>query len=91
MSVVYFVRIGKFIKIGFTTNIKIRLRNFRSTTAEQIETLLTIPGDRKLESRLHKLFHNSRRRNEFFHYDDLVVIFINIAKQHSPAARVRPD
>jgi hypothetical protein len=34
---VYFVRVGKFIKIGFTTNLRGRLKSFRGTSAEPIE------------------------------------------------------
>jgi hypothetical protein len=57
---VYFVRIGKFIKIGFTTNLRGRLKSFRGTSAEPIEVLLIIPGGRELEQRLHALFCEDR-------------------------------
>jgi hypothetical protein len=41
-SSVYFVR----AKIGFTTNMRRRLKSFRGASAEEITPLLTIPGDR---------------------------------------------
>jgi hypothetical protein len=50
------VRIGKFIKIGVTTNLTERLKTFQCVTVQDVEVLLTIPGDRDLEGRLHTLF-----------------------------------
>jgi hypothetical protein len=61
-SVVYFVLIGKFIKIGVTTNLTERLKTFQCVTVQDIEVLLTIPGDRDLEGRLHTLFEKIRLR-----------------------------
>jgi hypothetical protein len=54
-STVYFIRIGKFIKIGVTTDLEQRLAAFRGASAEPMEVLLTIPGRRDVEQRLHKL------------------------------------
>ena len=53
---VYFICIGKFIKIGVTTNLTERLKTFQCVTVQDVEVLLTIPGDRDLEGRLHTLF-----------------------------------
>lgn len=51
---VYFVRIGKHIKIGFTKDIAKRVKSFL-TTAAGVEVLLTIPGGRDLERQFHYL------------------------------------
>jgi hypothetical protein len=84
MSAVYFIRIGKFIKIGFTTNLAGRLKSFRTGTAESITVLLTIPGGRDLERRLHKLFHADRiTGTEFFHDQWDICNFIDLTKQKS--------
>ena len=37
---VYFIRIGKFIKIGFTTDLEQRLAAFRGASAEPMEVLV---------------------------------------------------
>jgi hypothetical protein len=63
---VYFVKIGKHIKIGFTTNIKERLKSFRGASAEPISLLHIVPGSYALESELHRLFATTKIRNEFF-------------------------
>jgi len=70
-AVVYFVRIGKHIKIGFTTNLTKRLKSFRSATAEPIVALMTAPGGHDLEQKLHLLFAENRinKNNEFFRYE----------------------
>jgi hypothetical protein len=44
---VYFIRVGKFIKIGYTTNLPKRLKSFRGATAEPIQVLAVFPGNRK--------------------------------------------
>jgi hypothetical protein len=87
-SVVYFVRIGEFIKIGVTTNLKQRVKAFRTGTAENINVLLTVPGDRHLERALHALFNLDRAINELFHDDWLVPAFIKIAKGGNYAAAI---
>jgi hypothetical protein len=81
MSQVYFVRVGKHIKIGVTTNLKARLQSFRTSSAEEITVLLTIPGDREVERRLHDLFQEERIRLEFFRECWLVGEFIRFAKE----------
>jgi Meiotically up-regulated gene 113 len=83
---VYFVRIGKFIKIGFTTNLRGRLKSFRGTSAEPIEVLLIVPGGRELEQRLHALFCEDRISNEFFRNEFLLNEFIHGAKDDVAAA-----
>jgi hypothetical protein len=81
-SQVYFVRIGKHIKIGVTTNLKGRLQSFRTSSTDEITVLLTIPGDREVERRLHDLFREERIQLEFFRGDDwLIHEFIRFAQE----------
>jgi Meiotically up-regulated gene 113 len=69
-SVIYFVKLGKFIKIGVTTNLTKRLKVFR-TTMPFLQMLLTVPGGRELEKKLHHLLQKSRiDRSELFRDDD---------------------
>jgi len=83
--VVYFVRIGKHIKIGFTTNLTERLKSFRSATAEPIVVLVTAPGGRNLEQKLHLLFAENRinKHNEFFRNERPLSEFIYFARESS--------
>ncbi len=82
-SVVYFIRIGKAIKIGTTTDIKRRLKDLHGGTAESIHVMATFPGDRKGERFLHEMFSNLRIRNEFFRYEHPLSAFLNFAEDYS--------
>jgi len=75
-SVVYFVRIGKNIKIGMTTNLHRRMKAMQ-TYASDIKLIITIPGGRKLEQRLHHLLDDSRVARELFRQDYRVLSFID--------------
>jgi len=77
--VVYFVLVGNAIKIGFTTDMQQRLKNFRYATTERIKFLVASAGDRELEARLHALFAASKIRNDFFKPDRLLLDFIHFA------------
>ena len=64
-AVVYLVQIGKHIKIGFSKNLKQRLKDFATSTAETIELLAAIPGDREVERRLHESLRDIQFHREF--------------------------
>lgn len=67
--IVYFVEIGKFIKIGFTTNLKTRMSAFLNS-APSVELLLTIPGGRDLERDIHNILVDRRVAREMYHHND---------------------
>lgn len=56
-SVVYYVRIGEVIKIGFTSNLKQRMSALRTS---RDNVLATEPGGKDLESKRHKQFKSIR-------------------------------
>lgn len=63
-SVVYYVRIGDRIKIGYTTNLSQRMAALR---VEPHNLLATEPGGRRLEAERHEQFADYRfgRREDF--------------------------
>ena len=75
-SLVYFVRIGKHIKIGYTTNLAKRLKAFENS-AYDIEVLAAIPGDRALERSLHVWLSEYRIQRELFRREWRVTGFID--------------
>lgn len=75
MSTVYLVEIDRRVKIGFTTNLKKRLKAF-ATTCPTVRVLATIPGDRALERRLLDLFDADKIQGEVFHANGDVRTFI---------------
>lgn len=63
-SVVYYVRIGEFIKIGYTTNLRNRMSGLRTDCSN---VLATEPGGKELEAKRHAQFDKIRvgRREDF--------------------------
>lgn len=75
-SVVYFIRIGKEIKIGVTTNLERRMKEFLTSTSD-IKLLIAVPGDRFLERKLHELLAEAHITRELFIPDYRVMGFID--------------
>lgn len=61
-SVVYYVRIGEYIKIGYSTNLTERLHALR---IGRDDVLATEPGGRELEQQRHQQFASERLRSKF--------------------------
>jgi len=76
-SVVYFVRVGKLVKIGTSRDLLSRLKSFLTTTLG-VQFLLAVPGDRALERELHDLLSEARVARELFHHDGKIQGFIDI-------------
>lgn len=70
-GVVYFVRIGDVVKIGFTTNSQRRMSNLMPD-----EVLHMQPGTMQDEKRLHVAFRHLRVRGERFRPDPELMDFI---------------
>ena len=60
-GVVYFIRLGGLIKIGFTTSLAMRLRDLPYE-----ELLGIVPGTMRDEKALHQQFAHLRRTGEWF-------------------------
>lgn len=68
---IYFVRSGRFVKIGWTTkNVAARIRTIANALPEPIEVLGVRPGTRFDEARLHSRFAHCRQRGEWFTDND---------------------
>jgi hypothetical protein len=75
------VQIGKHIKIGFSTNVRHRLKSLATSNCHDIRLLATIPGGRELEQRFHQCFHAHRIRGEFFRYEGRLFSFLEFVGQ----------
>ena len=78
---VYYMRINGRIKIGYTTNLRQRSRNYPPGT----ELLAVEPGDRDLEVRRHAQFSRSlaQGREWFAESEDLVQHISALAEQYA--------
>lgn len=63
---VYVLRSGFFIKIGYSTNPVERIGSIVTSTPDDCEMLFLVPGNLKLEKRLHREFAACHYRREWF-------------------------
>lgn len=66
--VVYFIRAGAMVKIGWSDDVVQRMAELQVAAAERLELLATCPGGRALEAFFHAAFSRFRARGEWFHY-----------------------
>lgn len=75
---IYFIRNGRGIKVGFSENVEKRLRVFR-TTIPEIELIATMPGGRGHERALHVMLAEHRMDGEWFRDNEHVRSAIEFA------------
>lgn len=72
-SVVYFIRMGDLIKIGFTSDLKKRVQGLSLTMGHVVAT---IPGASYLEAQLHERFAKLREHGEWFRAEPELLDYI---------------
>jgi hypothetical protein len=82
-SLVYYVRIGDRVKIGYTTNMRARLPGLR---IDETAILATEPGGRELEAQRHEEFHAERigRREDFNPSRRLLAHIERVVEENGP-------
>lgn len=66
LSQVYFIQMGRFIKIGYAASAIVRLQTLQTSSPYTLKILGTIPGGPLEEKRIHDLFEHLRERGEWF-------------------------
>lgn len=76
---VYFIQIGDSgdIKIGYTNNIKKRLKELQTGSPKKLKLLGYIDGGRTKEQELHSQFKQYRVNGEWFRLHQEIVDYIN--------------
>lgn len=81
---IYFIRCGKYIKIGYSSNPEQRLKELQVGNPHKLKLVNTMPGDSKTELSLHKLYDSKRVHGEWFRYEgDLKRSIISINNKNS--------
>lgn len=77
-AVVYFIRCGMNVKIGFAVDAHKRMAGLQTACPDRLELIHTIPGTMADERELHKRFAASRIRpdGEWFRLTDDILQFI---------------
>lgn len=74
---VYFIETGDLIKIGYSNDVRSRVRSVIATQREGGKFLGCMPGDRSIEQHLHRRFAEHREYGEWFRRNpDLEAIII---------------
>lgn len=63
---IYFIRSGKFVKVGLSEQPWKRLSDLQTAHHNHLEMLAIMPGDRSAEQRLHRRFAEYRHNREWF-------------------------
>lgn len=66
---VYFIKCGNFVKIGFSKNPRERLNCLQTANPNKLKLIATIKGNFKTEKGLHEAFSKYRHNREWFRYD----------------------
>ena len=75
---VYILRAGNsaFVKIGWARDVARRVSELQTANSAKLRVLVTVPGDKGLEGRLHHRFREERHRREWFRLSDPIREFI---------------
>lgn len=72
------------VKIGTSSNPKVRLRGIRSGLPEEIELLATLPGSFECERYLHGVYADERIRGEWFNPSTRLCAMIDRLRVQGP-------
>jgi DNA-binding XRE family transcriptional regulator len=74
---VYFIKQGDYVKIGFTNRFKIRLNNLQVSSPVKLEVLAIVEGDKNEEKNMHQKFKHICSNGEWFIYCDELKYYID--------------
>lgn len=66
---IYFIQAGDFVKIGYATNIKVRIKGLETGSPVELVLLRQERGNMDDEARYHKQFADLHVRGEWFRYE----------------------
>lgn len=76
---IYFIRYQGLIKIGFSSNLVLRVKAIMASIPGQVVFLGHMPGDREMEAHLHERFEHTRFSGEWFADTEDLAALIRIA------------
>ena len=73
---VYFLKMGAYVKIGFSTDVKSRIRNLGVGCPEKAEVIGLIPGTEETERFFHSMFASASSNGEWFRLEGVFKEFV---------------
>ncbi|MGN6147077.1 GIY-YIG nuclease family protein [Rhizobium sp.] len=77
---VYFVKMGEFVKIGFSAGVMSRMKNLNVGFPQTAELLAVIPGTKRTEVCFHQIFAGLNTKGEWFRFEGELEAFMSVAK-----------
>lgn len=74
---IYFVKQGDYVKIGYTNTFKRRLNQLQTSSPVKLEVLALIKGDKSDEKNFHDAFKHINTNGEWFLYNDEIERFVD--------------
>lgn len=75
---VYFLRMGRSVKIGFSSDVGKRLKSIQTSCPEPAEMLKVIPGSENTERYFHQHFEKYRMTGEWFALEGDLCVFLSV-------------
>jgi hypothetical protein len=75
---IYAITNGTDIKIGYSSNVKRRLKQLNTGSSINLYVLCTFKGGRELESEIHSMFKKIRYNGEWFRADKELLEYLNL-------------
>ena len=75
---IYFIKQGDYVKIGFTNRFKTRLNQLQVSSPIKLEVLGIIEGNKNDEKNMHEKFKHISTNGEWFIYCDELKSFIDL-------------
>lgn len=93
VEMIYFIRGGDAIKIGFTSkeDVQARLSNLQTASAVPLELLAEIDGDKAEERRLHQMWRELHIRGEWFEAGADLMEYIDELNGARPPRELTPQ
>lgn len=74
---IYFIKQGSYVKIGYSTLFKKRLTQLQTASPVKLEVLALIKGEKTDEKNYHDTFKHINSNGEWFYYNDEIISFID--------------
>lgn len=78
---IYFIRQGKYVKIGRTNNLDRRFRELKTGAPKELRLVAAMEGESETESALHYMFRDLRVEGEWFRYAKLTEAVCHLLSQ----------
>ncbi len=74
---IYFIKQGSYVKIGYSSLFKKRLNQLQTASPVKLEVLALIKGEKQDEKNYHDKFKHINSNGEWFYYNDEIISFID--------------